>query len=120
MFFLNSYSEQLEYLRNNPIVQPIKIKENWANLLSINTNKTLNNDFVSPLTSLIKWGQGDNIFNYGFPNLYINGDINNKVQAITGCCYSNGSDNEKVGTSENWILDITHTTINPMEKLLEN
>lgn len=75
----------MEYLRNNPIVQPIKIKENWANLLSINTNKTLNNDFVSPLTSLIKWGQGDNIFNYGFPNLYINGDINNKVQAITGC-----------------------------------
>ena len=62
MFFLDSYKEQLQYLKKYPIKAPNIIKEEWSNLLSDNDLKSssLNeNDTIGPLLDIdsIKWDQ---------------------------------------------------------------
>ena len=80
MFFLNSYSEQLEYLKNNPITQPLPIKSNWTNLSnSVQKSPASVQEFIPLLDRKnIKWAQSG-AFNYDFPML------NDSKKAITGC-----------------------------------
>jgi len=81
MFFLNNYSEQLNNLKKNPIVQSSKVKVNWANLSTGILKKVASaqNSVAPLLDSLnIKWGQSG-AFNYDFPKL------NDNNEAYTGC-----------------------------------
>ena len=87
MFFLNSYAEQLKYLKNNPVDQSSEIKQIWDNLINETNLKSASNLSVKPLLNPpfqpdnhIIWGQSG-FFNDGFKLV----DIVNNKRAITGC-----------------------------------
>jgi hypothetical protein len=85
MFFLNSYSEQLRYLKKYPIKSPKIIKEEWSNLLSddeLKSSTLIENDTIGPLLDIdnIKWDQRLP-FNSALPFL----DVARTQQPPTGC-----------------------------------